>query len=237
MVQISNKVFCDKFLIDLDIETKLLTNPYYDSPFLVIKNFLSESRCSKIVETVKKNQDAIDAKIRQKGEILLDEALDTTIRKTKLYDLDDKNAKIYEKSFLRHQKEIEDFFSVALTTSTKIQTLEYTKGCFYKQHSDDSNVLVKDNVIIGFLPVAPQRKVTSVLFTTSCNESNLINSFSGGELVFNYLYDENGKNITLKPQAGDMVLFLSNPYFTHEVLEVKSGYRLTLVQWHDALVN
>jgi SM-20-related protein len=34
-----------------------------------------------------------------------------------------------------------------------------------------------------------------------------------------------------------MVVFLSNPIFTHEVLEVTSGNRFTLVQWHDAIIN
>jgi len=38
-------------------------------------------------------------------------------------------------------------------------------------------------------------------------------------------------------KAGDMLVFLSNPYFTHEVLEVKKGFRVSLVQWHDALIN
>jgi SM-20-related protein len=38
----------------------------------------------------------------------------------------------------------------------------------------------------------------------------------------------------LRPEAGDMVVFFSNPYFSHEVLPVKEGYRLSLVQWHNA---
>jgi SM-20-related protein len=60
--------------------------------------------------------------------------------------------------------------------------------------------------------------------------------FSGGELLFNYLMDEEGHTITLRPQAGDMIVFLSNPYFSHEVLPVTDGFRLTLVQWHNALL-
>ena len=142
-----------------------------------------------------------------------------------------------KKKYSKHQKDIEEFFSLPLTTSTKIQTLEYTKGSFYKAHSDDSNVLLKDDELVGFIPVAPQRKITSVLFTTSHNKEKTKNSFQGGELVFNYLYDEEEKQIRLEPQAGDMIVFLSNPYFTHEVLEVKDGYRLSLVQWHDGIIN
>lgn len=238
MTQISNKIFCDDFLIDLEFQNKLLPNPYYDYPYLIIKDFLPQSICEEIRNTIQHNNDATDAKIRQKNELLLEETLNKQIRKTKIYELNASHKKIYEKSFYEHQKEIENFFSVALTTSTPIQVLEYTQGSFYKAHSDDSNVLLKDDAVVGFVNVAPQRKVTSVLFmTTNSEENDLNNSFSGGELVFNYLYDENKENITYKPQAGDMILFLSNPIFTHEVKEVKSGYRLTLVQWHDAIVK
>jgi SM-20-related protein len=60
-------------------------------------------------------------------------------------------------------------------------------------------------------------------------------TFNGGELVFNFLKDKKGNTITLKPKAGDMLVFASNPYFSHEVKEVKRGYRLTLVQWHNAI--
>ncbi len=37
--QISNYVYCDSLLNSLDIETKLLPNPYYDYPYLIIKEF------------------------------------------------------------------------------------------------------------------------------------------------------------------------------------------------------
>ena len=138
---------------------------------------------------------------------------------------------------ITHKLDIEKFFNLCITTSTDIQALEYTKGSFYKQHSDDSSVLLKDDEVIGFLPVALERKITSVLFTTNHSDIVSKNNFSGGELVFNYLYDEEGKTIQIKPKAGDMIVFFSNPYFTHEVLEVKKGYRVSLVQWHDAIMN
>ena len=32
-----------------------------------------------------------------------------------------------------------------------------------------------------------------------------------------------------------MIVFPSNPYFSHEVLTIRSGYRLSLVQWHDTI--
>lgn len=238
MTQISNKIYCDDFLLNVEMPTKLLPNPYHDLPFLVIKNFLSSENCEHICDAIQESNNACDAKIRKSSDLVLDEALKTDIRKTKIYDLEALYTNVYNSAFLEHKEKIEAFFSVVLTTSTQIQMLEYTQGSFYKAHSDDSNVLLKESEIVGFLPVAPQRKVTSVLFLTEHDETlTTPYSFSGGELVFNYLYDETQQNVKLSPQKGDMVLFLSNPFFTHEVLPVKEGYRLTLVQWHDAIVQ
>ncbi|TLP40630.1 2OG-Fe(II) oxygenase [Arcobacter arenosus] len=232
--QISNFVFCDNRLNEFELEFGLLPNPYYDYPFLIIKDFLAESLCDDIIKNIKKEDDYIDAKIKKEN--YLNET-DKSIRKTKIYKLSNEYKNIYKKRFLECQKLIEDFFSMALTTSTKVQVLEYQKGSFYKAHSDDSNMILKDDELVGFKNVALNRKITTVLFASSCKDNDDFNTFSGGELVFNFLYDEKGNNIKYIPKAGEMIVFLSNPYFTHEVLEVKSGYRLSLVQWHDALIN
>ena len=127
---------------------------------------------------------------------------------------------------------------MGITTSTPLQILVYKAGDFYIKHSDDSSEIVDSNgKTVGFKCVAPERKLTTVLFGTShqTESSNDKHSFDGGELLFNYLYDEKGQPVTLYPKAGDMVVFFSNPFFSHEVKPVKSGYRLTLVQWHNAL--
>ncbi|XOB63222.1 2OG-Fe(II) oxygenase [Campylobacterota bacterium DY0563] len=231
--QISNYVYCDSFLNTLDIETKLLPNPYHDYPFLVIKDFFSKEICDEIVNSKIKDNDAIDAKVKSEN---YENHIDKKIRKTKIYKLDKKYRTLYDKMFKLHQSKIEQYFNIALTTSTKIQVLEYKKDSFYIAHSDDSNMIMDNDKLVGFKCVVPNRKLTSVLFSTSYDDNSSFNTFSGGELVFNYLYDKNGNQIKFKPEAGDMVLFLSNPYFTHEVLKVKEGYRLSIVQWHDALV-
>ena len=104
-------------------------------------------------------------------------------------------------------------------------------------HSDDSSMLYKEDELVGFLPVAKQRKISTVLFTTTNDEVISENTFTGGELLFNFLYYEDGNEVKIKPKAGDMLVFLSNPYFTHEVLKVINGRRITLVQWHNAIIN
>ena len=237
MVQISNHVFCEKFLTELNIKTGILPNPYYDYPFMIIKNFLPEKSCKEITALARINQNIIEAKIRKRNGHKIDADINTHIRKTKIHKLSDIHKEVYSNNFLKHQGDIERFFNLPLTTSTKIQVLEYTKGSFYKQHSDDSSVLIKDKKIIGFIPVALERKISTVLFVTSNSDTISDNTFKGGELVFNYLYDKEGEKIKIKPEQGDMLVFLSNPYFTHEVLEVKEGFRVSLVQWHDAIIH
>lgn len=234
MTQISNYIYCSDFLTSLDIKTKYLPNPYYDYPYLIIENFLSLQECKEINDSIK-NEDFEIAQIKSDN---TKSQTNEKIRKTNIFTLNDFHLKLYSDRFLEHKNQIESFFSLILTSSTKVQVLEYLKDSFYAMHSDDSNMLVKDEKIIGFNPVAKQRKISTVLFTTSYDDKTpSLDSFEGGELLFNFLFDENENPIKIKPKAGDMVVFLSNPFFTHEVLKVINGRRISLVQWHDAIIN
>ena len=236
MTQISNNIYCADFLISFDIETKLLPNPYYDYPYLIIDNFLNLYECEEINKKIKEDDDYQKAQIKTLDSVVLRET-NEEIRKTNIYTLDEKYLDIYTNRFLNYQPLIEDFFKLALTTSTNVQVLEYLKDSFYSMHSDDSSMLYKEDELVGFLPVAKQRKISTVLFTTSYDKNISDDSFVGGELLFNFLYDNNGNEIKIKPKAGSMLVFLSNPYFTHEVLKVKEGRRISLVQWHNAIIN
>ncbi|AXX96110.1 2OG-Fe(II) oxygenase [Arcobacter ellisii] len=236
MTQISNNIYCADFLISFDIETKLLPNPYYDYPYLIIENFLDSNECNEINKKVKEDDDYQKAQIKIK-DVLITSKTNEEIRKTNIYSLNEKYLEIYSNRFLSYQAKIEDYFKLALTTSTNVQVLEYLKESFYSIHSDDSSMIYKDNELIGFLPIAKQRKISTVLFTTSNNDIASEETFEGGELLFNFLCDINGNEIKIKPKAGSMLIFLSNPYFTHEVLKVISGRRISLVQWHNAIIN
>jgi SM-20-related protein len=227
--QISNYVYADDALLEMSIPSKRLPNPYADFPYLLIKNFLTPDECHAIAMDALADKEAIKAQLRGR-------ALDTTIRKTDIHTLNTQHLALYKTRFSQKCSEIEQFFSLSLNNATDVQVLGYEAGGFYLKHSDDSSELRdSQGATIGFKVVAPERKLTTVLFTTTYSPDSSDNShFSGGELLFNYLYDEEGDTITLRPEAGDMVVFLSNPYFSHEVLSVQSGFRLTLVQWHNA---
>jgi len=240
MVQISEKIYCDKTIMELDIKKRLMPNPYYEYPYMIIKDFMNSNLANEITDSIYQNSNATRAKVKTlKFKSILNPTVNEEIRKTNIYDLPELYENIYQKLFEVHQASIERFFNISLTLSTPIQSLEYEKGSFYIKHADDSNELIdKDGNSVGFQCVAPNRKLTSVLFTTSHSEetSSDIYKFSGGELLFNYLYDENKNIVKFKPQQGDMILFFSNPIFSHEVKKVTSGYRVSLVQWHNGIV-
>jgi SM-20-related protein len=225
---------------NIEVENLVLPNPYVDYPYMIIKNFLSKDLATHIVDEIISTNNKIEAKVKKLSDIGgIEPKVDKKQRVTNIYKLNSTLESIYEENFNYHKKNIEEFFGVALTFSSKLQVLEYKEGFYYKKHADDSSELIDlDGNIIGFKNVAPYRKITAVLFASEFQkEANNNYSFDGGELKFNYLFDKDGNSIILRPKSGDMVLFPSNPYFSHEVMPVKSGYRLSLVKWFDAIIS
>ena len=225
MRQISNNVYCDDFIAELRLETRLAANPYYDYPYLVIENFLSPEACAEIAAYTFEQSEGELAMIKKSQQGVVVPELEESIRKTAIHSLPAPLLEGYHLSFSYYQKRIEDYFCTALTTATEVQALEYTKGGFYVKHADDSSEVVNGSgETVGFVQVAPERKITTVLFATS-HASHLDDGlrFSGGELVFNYLFDKDGNPVRIRPKAGDMVVFPSNPLYSHEVLPVTEG--------------
>ena len=239
LTQVGNNVFCPKHWLDTIVpeSMKILPNPYYEAPFIYdnidfdfegMKNFV-------------KNHEDESKKI---GIISTDDGVvlpkkNTQIRNTYNIIPNETFIKEYNRFFESQRNKIEEFFNVSLMQSIDPQILIYKDGCFYKRHSDNCSEIVDlDKNIIEFNPVAPARIITTVLFiTTSVKEPNDEFEFSGGELVFDFLFDDKLKKLSIKPKEGDFVCFLSNPYFSHSVKKVKKGMRVSVVQWHNAIVH
>lgn len=222
MHQISNCVYAHDDLLEWDIPTKRLPNPYHDFPYMLIKGVLTPKECHAITSFVHDAKEHDTAALRG-GEV------DAHVRKTDIYTLPREYISLYETRFNLLRQRIETFFALSLTQSTPLQVLGYNEGAFYVKHADDSSELRdREGNTVGYVSVAPGRKLSTVLFAND--------EFEGGELLFNYLCDDQGHTLKIQPKAGDMVVFLSNPYFAHEVLPVTKGFRLSLVAWHDALI-
>ena len=240
MKQLSTYVYGDDLFDTIEIPQAIFASPYKDYPYLIIKNFFSKEECKVLTELVQEDsQSKQRAEVRKKVDTgVIESDIVEEYRKTNIGKLNATYEKLYAQRFDTYKPEIEAYFSVAMARATKVQVLEYRKGFFYIKHADDSSELInKEKETVGFKVVAPQRKLSSVLFVTSyvTNAESEAQSFTGGELLFNYLYDSEGKMMKIEPEAGDIIVFPSHPYFSHEVLPVKEGYRLTLVQWHDTV--
>ncbi len=233
MRQISDEVFAEDFLFEVEIATPLLPSPYAKLPYLVIENFLDDATCREIIDQVQAIQDGSDAQLRSATH-----TDNQKIRKTKIHTLSSYHQDLYDKAFDTIREKIEHFFTLSLTQATKTQVLEYTAGSFYKPHSDDSSVLVdKSKSIIGFKQVAPTRKITTLLFVSEhCEKDPDTYQFCGGELSFSYFTNTQGEALIIKPKMGSMIVFGSNPIYTHEVKEVTDGFRVTVAQWHDGIL-
>ena len=233
MRQISDKVFAEDFLFEVEIATPLLPSPYAKLPYLVIENFLDGETCREIIEQVQDTHDSSDAQLRSATQ-----ADNQKIRKTKIHTLSSYHQERYDRAFDNIRQEIEHFFSLSLTQATKPQVLEYTADSFYRPHSDDSSVLVdKSKKIIGFKQVAPTRKITTLLFVSEhCESDPDAYQFCGGELSFSYFKNSDGETLLMRPKMGTLIVFGSNPIYTHEVKEVTDGFRVTVAQWHDGIL-
>lgn len=106
---------------------------------------------------------------------------------------------------------------LAISRDTGYSLLAYDPGCFFRQHVDILSY--PENEIDGFVPVvsAKPRRVSLSLF--------LNDDYEGGDLsFFDGLY-------TIPKQKGTVVLFPSNSMYPHQVHEVTSGCRYSIVTW------
>lgn len=239
LTQVSNKIYSPKAWLDnlVPQEMKIYPNPYYDYPFIYENIDFDFSGMKDFISVHEDESKKIGIISTDDGLILPKK--NTEIRNTYNIIPDDNFLSEYNRFFESQKEKIERFFNVSLMQSIEPQILIYKDGCFYKRHSDNCSEIVDINSqLVEFKPVAPARVVTTVLFITS-NKKSPENDFefSGGELQFDFLYDDKLRKVSIKPQEGDFVSFLSNPYFSHSVKKVKKGTRISIVQWHNAIVH
>ncbi|MGZ8546413.1 MAG: hypothetical protein ACXWVU_03370, partial [Sulfuricurvum sp.] len=159
----------------MNILSKRLPNPYHELPYMLIKNLLSLEECHELTNAALNDRASVKAQLRGR-------MLDTAIRKTDIHTLCPEHRTLYENRFAVVRSAIEQFFALSLSGSTDVQVLGYEAGGFYLKHSDDSSELRDgDGHTIGFKVVAPERRLTTVLFATSYTPNPTDSDhFSGG---------------------------------------------------------
>jgi len=220
----------------IPLSQKLYTNPYYDYPYIYEHSDYDFGYLKNYVHNHFEKKEQIGV-IQGENGIFLPKT-NTAIRNTFNIISQEDFIIEYNKFFETKRASIEKFFNVSLLQATSPQILIYKEGCYYKRHSDNCSEILEEGKLVLFKPVAPARIITTVLFITS-NKENPSNDFefSGGELEFDFLLDGEDNVISIKPQEGDFVSFFSNPYYSHSVKEVTQGMRISIVQWHNAIVH
>lgn len=83
--------------------------------------------------------------------------------------------------------------------------IKYNKGQYFTEHSDHGNSYVCTVSLVSYLN----------------------DNYEGGELYFNNL------GITIKPKAGDMIIFPSSYLFSHTAFPVKNGIKYSIATMLD----
>jgi len=214
LVPISEEIYALKEIWDLDFDKRPLAHFYHKKPFLIFEDLPITPLLNAIRFESQK------ARLRHGG---LDERVRKTILHPSTPQIEERFAAILEPL----RPEIERFFRIRLLGGTKLQILDYPEGGHYLRHADNASELVRDGRVVGYKEVAPQRKLTTLLF--------LGGEFAGGELEFCHLRTKDGKRVIIEPRAGMMVVFPSHGLFAHRVHPVRSGCRLAAVKWWDGV--
>jgi predicted 2-oxoglutarate/Fe(II)-dependent dioxygenase YbiX len=96
---------------------------------------------------------------------------------------------------------------LSISTNTGFQILRYKPGQHFHEHVDN----------IAGHPTWGQRQLSTVLY--------LNDDYTGGEIQFSR------QKKTVKPGAGDLVLFPSHFTHPHASLDVKEGTKFAVVSW------
>ena len=200
------------------------TSPDRDLPFGLIlkKKFLSDAISDKLLKYVEmqsgasdlaifaeSSKDSKDSKDSKKS---LSEVVSND-RVTSRVELGDKQSTIDKWVADIFYKFVAKRIGKKIRNVTKPDLMRYTKGGYYKAHSD-SEIFDPDK---GIWKKVLDRDYSLLLY--------LNDGFEGGALRFEHF------NYTYQPEKGDLLVFPSNHLYLHEALLVTAGVRYVIVSW------
>lgn len=145
--------------------------------------------------------------------------LDETVRRAHAIEVGGETLERVESLFDACRPAVAAFFDVPLTGREGTGLLRYRAGDFYRPH--------RDRAERSSWPDAARRRLSIVLFLSSCREVDPTGLFSGGVLRL-YPPGENPEDV--QPREGMLVVFPSD--VLHEVTEVSDGVRDVAVDWY-----
>ena len=126
------------------------------------------------------------------------------------------NALLHNLDFINFKEKINQYSSECLVDYSKSfgywglveegwVILKYEEGDFFKVHTDSSRRY--------------PRQVSSVYY--------LNDDYEGGDLYFPFL------NLTIKPEASELIFFPSTNLFSHEAKPVSKGVKYSMANWYN----
>ncbi|HEY7159936.1 MAG TPA: 2OG-Fe(II) oxygenase [Acidobacteriota bacterium] len=169
--------------------------------------FWNEHQCRRLCEIAAASS-VEDAGVHRDGKLYID----PNFRKTKRILLDQSLFDEIGTSLLWIKPRVEEYFQLPLQGLQGIQFLQYSAGDYFHTHADEFEP-----------PSETSRKISLILFLNS--------GFQGGDVVLykdaDHYRAKDGFHII--PQEGLLIAFSS--YLLHEVEEILTGKRLSLVSW------
>ena len=210
------KCLCGKKLRFADCCGSSKTDRALPYGLILKKKFLSDDVADKLVGYAEKQSTASDWAIFTESDEGAQESLSTVVnsdRVTSRIELGDKQsiidkwiADVFYKLLAKHVgKKIRSF--------TTPDLMRYTRGGYYKAHSDADIFDPK----MGIWKKVLDRDYSLLLY--------LNNDFEGGAVRFEHF------NYTFFPEKGDLLIFPSDYLYLHEALLVTAGVRYVIVSW------
>jgi SM-20-related protein len=195
---------------------------------LVVQGFLDLRLCQQILAEAHRSKEFRPARINKSKEMFTVQEVDTTIRKVQVIKMSKSTVQSVEQRLKMIRLQLEARFQVKLVNLERPILLFYREGDFFLPHRD--RIFTEGHHIIQ------RREVSIVIFINGgeqTEETDIIETetYTGGELAFYLLQDEQGHpfGLPLKAKPGLLVAFDSA--VMHEVKPVTLGNRLTIVSW------
>lgn len=190
---------------DRKLQAEIREQVHTDDHIMVIKGVASDTLCDRLVE--KFPSDSRDWQLSRIGN---NKELDQSYRNCQIADIST-NTRLAEEDqqlfdvfnkILRRYKENYEYLEV--NNDSGYQILKYETGQFYREHVDAFRGL--------------DRIVTSSII--------LNDDYEGGEFAFF------GRKLKYKLEKGDAIIFPANFMFPHEIMNVTSGTRYSVITWY-----
>jgi SM-20-related protein len=185
----------------------------------VLKGFFDERTCEEIVAEMR-SAHGVPATVYGQGS---PGSVDERVRKAVSQTPSPETVEFVRRRLLECKREVEEHFSVSLSSCEEPQFVRYRVGDFFVAHQDGNT---------GMLRLDQEaRRVSVVIFLSRQAEAPEEGAYCGGSLVLSEWRPGRGSGeLRLAGEPGTLVAF--RPETTHEVTQVTHGERYSIAYWY-----